>query len=75
MLLTTQEIGELVISLFFLYKKMLHLGPRPPVSDNLNYVLVCYHSGSGFINYSEFHASNYTGNMRICDFLFLYSSY
>ena len=61
-------------SVFNIRKKLL-LGPRPPVSVNLNILFTCYNHGSVLINYSEFHASTYTGNMRICDFLFLYSSF
>ena len=38
MLLPTREIGELVIFSFYKahIRKKLHLGPRPPGSDNLN---------------------------------------
>ena len=61
-------------SVFNIRKKLL-LGPRPPVSVNLNILFTCYNHGSVLINYSEFHASTYTGNMIICDFLFLYSSF
>ena len=38
MLPPTREIGELVIFSFYIahIRKNLHLGPRPPGSDNLN---------------------------------------
>ena len=70
MLPPLREIGELVIFSFYIahIRKKLHLGPRPPLCDNLKIVLVCYH-------YSDFLASTYTGNIRICDFQFLCSSH
>ena len=39
MLLPTREVGELVMSQFFYLRKKLHLGPRTPLSDNLNIFL------------------------------------
>ena len=56
-------------SVFYIRKK-LHLGPRTPLSVILNIVFACYHRGSVLINYLGFHASTYTGNMRILIFSF-----
>ena len=74
MILPTRKVGELVMSQFF-YLRKKHLGPRPPLSDNLNIDFTCYHRESVLNNYPKFHASTYTGNRRICYFQFLYSPY
>ena len=74
MLLPTRDIGELVMSQF-LYKKKATFGPPAPVSDNLYNFLTCYHRRMLLNNYSNFHASSYTGNRTISDFQFLYCSY
>ena len=67
MLLPTREVGELVMSQYLLLEKKLHLGPRPPMSDNLNIFSLDTIAGVYSTTSQNFHASTYTESLRISD--------